>query len=375
MSQSELGTANNQFGFDLYKTLGKDDQNIFFSPYSIYSAILMTAEGAQGSTQDEIFKALHSAKTIDAVRDDISKSQLQFNKSTESDTIRVANSIWLATGFPIHDAFESMVKDRYAGDIKQVDFAGETEKARITINDWVADNTNNRIKGLLAKGAVQPSTKLVLVNTVWFKGKWQSPFNQNLTRNEEFEAPGGKISTPFMHKQTTLNYFEDKTVQVIELPYATSGLSMVVLLPVKGQEAAFGKNLSQAQVDKWLAGLNAEETNISFPKFKMEGSFNLAAQLKALGIKKAFASDADFSGISEQKTNISDVIHKSFIEVDEEGTEAAAATSVVMVGSSMVKTPKKVNQFKADRPFLFLLRDMQSQTVLFIGKVTNPQKN
>lgn len=369
-----LGPANNKFGFDIYNYLLQQKGVVFFSPYSIYSALQMTAEGAKGTTASEMSQTLYSKNNLDCIRNDISKSQQRYNSlMATGDSIHVANSLWVQNSFPLNNSFTDLVKSNYKASVREMDFLKNAEGSRKTINDWVEQQTNKRIKDLLAQGTVSPDTKLVLVNTIWLKAKWLMPFDPANTRDEVFHATDKEIKTPFMHKMMPVNYVEDETMQMIELPYKDKKISMMVLLPVKGEEKAFENKVSSEQVDKWIAAMKTEKTNISLPKLKLNSSFNLNDVLTKLGMRTAFSDNADFSGISRSGLKISDVIHKAFIEVDEDGTEAAAATAVTMVTTSMrPPDPQPIKVFKADRPFVFFLYDKEAKTILFMGKMERP---
>lgn len=373
-STPSLHTANNKFAFDIYNKLQKGSSPVFFSPYSIYSALNMTAEGARGITATEMQQTLHSAGNVDCIRQDIQKSQEQFNSmQATGDSIKTANAIWLQEGFLVQPEFTGLVTDAYKAGIKTVNFSLDPEKGRLAINKWTADQTNNRIRELLVKAVVNSGTRLVLVNTIWFKGKWADPFKKESTSDNLFYSGKDSVKVPFMNNTTKVKYGENELAQLIELPYQSNKLSMFVILPAKGREAEFEKSFNDEKFRDWSDSMRMEKTSILLPKFKMECSFQLGDMLQSLGMKSAFSLAADFSGICKAPVRISAVVHKSFIEVDEAGTEAAAATAVVMVRSvSLPKpvVPKKI--FWANRPFIFLLCDQESKTILFMGKLNKP---
>ena len=369
-----LRTANNQFAFDVYKGLLKGSSPVFFSPYSIYTALHMTGEGANGITATEMQQTLHSTGIVNCIRQDIQYSLKQFNLSEEmGDSIRTANALWLQDGFPVNPDFSNLVADSYKAGLHMTDFSNNPEGGRQAINTWTADQTNNRIKELLVKGVVTTGTRLVLVNTIWFKGKWTDPFKKENTAEKMFYAEKDSVKVPFMNNTSVVKYAENELAQLIELPYRSNKLSMYIILPVKGKETDFEKSFNEEKLRGWLDTMQAEKTSIHLPKFKMECSFQLGDMLQSLGMHSAFTLAADFSGISQTPLKISAVIHKSFIEVDEAGTEAAAATAVVMTRSVSVQLPEKPRKvFTADHPFIFMLCDRETKTILFMGKLNKP---
>lgn len=368
-----LGPSNNRFAFDMYKGLLDQEGTVFFSPYSIYSALQMTADGAKGKTATEMQQVLYSKDNLACIHNDISKSQQRYNSLLATgDSIHVANSLWIQNSFPLNSSFVNQVKNNYQASISEMDFIKNAEGERKKINEWVEEQTNKRIKELLAQGMVTPGTKLVLVNTIWLKAKWLTPFDHDNTREDIFHAQAMDIKKPFMHMTTGVNYAEDENMQLIELPYKSQKLSMLVLLPVKGHEKIVADKLNADQLVNWIGAMKMERTAIGLPKFKLNSSFNLNEMLKRLGMKTSFTDDADFSGISKTGLKISEVIHKAFIEVDEAGTEAAAATAVVMVATGMAH-PQPYKTFKADRPFVFFLYDKEAKTILFMGKLDKPE--
>jgi serpin B len=371
-----LNKANNKFAVDVYKELLKINESVFFSPYSIYVALSMTMEGAKGNTLAEMQHTLYSTSNSVCLQKDIKNTQQEFNRLLAfGDSIRTANSLWVQKGMDVLPSFYKAVKENYNAELNKTDFINATELSRKNINSWVEKQTNNRIKNLLAKAVLTKLTRMVLVNAIWFKGKWKTPFSHDATYDDKFYTAKETTTAPFMHRTMAIKYAEDELVQAIELPYQSDKIAMVVLLPAKGKENAFENKFSQEQVDNWLDNMKPQEVNISLPKFKMETGFETGELLKELGMKKVFTNDADFSAISETtQLKIDKVIHKAFIEVDEDGTEAAAATAVVMMKiTSAMPVQRVVKIFKADRPFTFLLYDRESKTILFMGKMAKPQ--
>lgn len=368
-----LGTANNKFGFDMYKALLQQKGIVFFSPYSIFTALQMTADGAKGATATEMRQTLYSKDDLDCIYADINKSQERYKSLLASgDSIHVANSLWIQNTFPIDTLFVNKVTDTYQASISEMDFIKNTEGSRKAINDWVEQQTNKRIKDLLAPGTVSRETKIVLVNTIWLKAKWLFPFDPRNTKDEIFHTADKDLKVPFMHNTRAVNYAEDETMQAIELPYKSQKISLLVFLPEEGNEIEFAKKIDAGQLTKWIGDMKMQRTAISLPKFKLNSSFNLNEVLKQSGMPTAFSNKADFSGISTTHLEISDVIHKAFIEVDEDGTEAAAATAVTVMTRSIATPSVPAKVFKADRPFVFFLYDKEAKTILFMGKVEKP---
>jgi serpin B len=374
-----LAQGNNQFAFDLYGKLQADKGNLFYSPYSISTALAMTSAGAKGETLAQMNKTLHLDLGPDRVHAAFHQliTSLNGDPSRQKFELSTANALWVAKNYPVVPAFLAHSDADYQAKLQQVDFAGDPEKARLTINRWVEERTRNKIQNLLESGALDADTRLVLTNAIYFKGEWANPFNTKATQKGEFRLPNAAPLTDvsLMHKTEELAYAETDDVQLVELPYAGGRLSMVVLLPKKLDGlAALEKDLTAANVSKWLAKLQANEVNLTLPKFQMTAKFELEKTLSALGMPLAFTTSADFSGIcTSEKLAISKVIHKAFIDVDEKGTEAAAATAVVLARPSEVKEPPPVKTFQADHPFVFLLRDHTTQSILFLGRVINPK--
>jgi serpin B len=263
----------------------------------------------------------------------------------------------------------------YGSSIEPVDYSGHTEAARKTINDWVEARTNRKIVELLKSGMVGDSTRLVLVNAIYFKGNWASQFEARLTEDEPFHMSSEKsVAAPLMRQTHDFRYAESPGLQVLELPYAGGDLSMLVLLPNKVDGLGdLEAGLTAENLTTWTANLKSHKVAVFLPKFKSTSEFKLAGTLAALGMSDAFGSLADFSGMDGRKDLfISDVIHKAFVEVNEGGTEAAAATAMVMAGSAAPSNPRPIPVFRADHPFLFLIRDNRNGSVLFLGRVTDP---
>ena len=368
--EQPLVSSNNAFACDLYAELKTTEGNLFFSPFSVSTALAMTLAGAKAATADQMRKTLR-LPTHDA---DAGFAALLKHFSEVNDSGRVqlnmANSIWPQAGYPILEGFRSLLRQRYEVEITAVDYQHAEQKARAAINRWVEDKTQDKIRNLLA-GPLDPDTRLVLVNAVYFKAAWQHPFDPRLTETAPF-YPGNHrvVQAPLMHKTTWSNYAELDHSQIIELPYKSAALSMFVVLPKDNSPAGIAnleKELTPASIAAWKAQMKAMRVNLSLPKFRFEwGTASLKQPLKNLGMRDALVlGKADFSGINGDKSFfIGDVLHKAFVAVDESGTEAGAATEVPFLAIARV--------FRADHPFVFFIQDNASGSILFMGRMTNP---
>ena len=371
--------ADNQFALDLYGRLDQEQpgKNLFFSPTSISLALTMTAGGARGQTLAEMTKALHLGDNWAQAHAHYRKLLDRWNAVGQQRAyqLRVANRLWGQKGYAIRPEFLTLTRQEYGAEMTLLDFA-QPEPARREINQWVEKQTNDKIKDLIPAGAIDARTRLVLTNAVYFKGDWVKPFDKKNTKEEDFTLSAQeKVKTPLMQQKATLGYTEEETFQALEMPYAGGDLAMVVLLPKKLDGLPdLEKSFSVDRLAAVLSKLRNREVVAYMPKFKTETSFSLNKTLKSLGIESAFSGNADFSGVSAQKDLcITDVFHKAFVDVNEEGTEAAAATGVVM-STMAARVPKPTPIFRADHPFLFLIRDTTTGSILFLGRLTNPIK-
>ncbi|MFH1231262.1 MAG: serpin family protein [Planctomycetota bacterium] len=380
LSDSEkLVDGNNEFALNLYAALSWKDDNIFFSPYSISSALAMTYAGARGNTETQMAQTLHSKLGQGLLHPLFAK----LNKDLAADKtkgyqLNIANALWGQQGYKFLPAFLALIEKSYGAGIKEVDFSKDTEGARKTINAWVEKETQDKIKDLIKAGGLNNLTRLVLTNAIYFKGDWNFEFNKKMTGQDSFTLlKGGKIKTPLMYQRQNFKYAEMEDAQIIELPYVVSStMSMVIFLPKKADGFTnFEKTFDLKNIEQWMSKLDRKKVNVYLPKFKMDFGCELNEILGSLGMVDAFnGSKADFSGISAEKPglSISKVIHKAFVDVNEEGTEAAAATAIGMSVGCATPPPKEI-EFRADRPFIFMIRDMRSGSILFIGRVMDPR--
>jgi serpin B len=335
----------------------------------------MTYAGAHGDTAEEMAKALHFTLAPDDLHRAEAALLTGLNGAGKSRgyQLNIANALWGQQGYGFKDDFLRLTKTNYGAGLRQVDFIRDTEGARQTINAWVEKETRDKIKDLLPKGVLDDLTRLVLTNAIYFKGDWASQFKKDLTRDGEFQTGLDKVKAPLMHQTARFKYLDADGLQALELPYAGKELSMVVLLPKKADGLAeLEKTLSADKVAGWLGKLREQEVVVTLPKFKTTCDYSLSGPLAALGMKKAFQPTADFSGMNGRKDDlyITAIVHKAFVDVNEEGTEAAGATGVVVgVRSVPVRA-----EFRADHPFVFLIRDTRNDSVLFLGRIVNPTK-
>jgi serpin B len=372
-----VAKSNNEFATDLYAHLRSDKStNLFFSPYSISTALAMTSAGAHGETEAQIAKVLHftlpEAKLHPAFNQ-VRKILTDGDKALGFQ-VRVANRLWAQEGFHFQPDFLQVTNANYGAEPSLLDFK-QSEAARKTINAWVDEQTDHKIQDLLAPGALNASTRLVLTNAIYFKAHWTHPFGlEDATTDAPFRTSASQqVTVPTMHQTEYFRYSASDNVQVLELPYGQSGsLSMLILLPTKIDGLSdLEKQLTSENLQKWSAGLQSRRVKVDLPKFKMTSEFSLGTVLESMGMPLAFSAKADFSRISTQEPlSISAVIHKAFVDVNENGTEAAAATGLMMALS--VEPPPSA-EFHADHPFVFLIRGNRTQNILFLGRLMNPK--
>ncbi len=377
-AQSQLVNGNTAFAFDLYQQLLSGDAgNLFYSPYSISVALSMAQAGAKSTTLSQMDQVMHYTlqgkplyQAFDALQLALAAEQKNQGNPSENDfTLNVVNASWGQNDYKFLQDYLDTLAEFYGAGMRLVDFKANPEAARQAINDWVAQQTAQKIKDLIPQGAITPLSRLVLTNAIYFNSPWLSPFEENATKDGTFTNLDGKqVSVPMMNKTHYFSYFQGKGYQAVELPYSGDKLSMLVLVPDAGQLASFEKSLTPALLDYTRQGLQGSEVTLSMPKFKYESSISLGDILKKMGMSAAFdPNQADLSGMDGTRDLfISDVLHKAYVSVDEKGTEAAAATAVVIGTTAM---PVNVITLKIDRPFIFVIQDNQSGTILFIGRV------
>jgi len=369
--------GNTAFALDLYGQLKTRPGNLFFSPYSISTALAMTYAGARGETEKQMARVFHFDKDRHQVHTSFGELQHELNEASQQQGIElsIANSLWAQKGHPFLAEFVETAKREYQANINQADFKTGAEAARGEINDWVAQKTRDKIQNILPSGSLGGMTRLVLANAIYFKGVWATPYDKDQTSVQPFHvSSASKVDVPLMHHFDTVKYMENTNFQAVELPYKSNGLSMVILLP--RQINGFGaleNELAPALLSRSLSQMKQQKAEIFLPRFKLESSFELNDTLSQMGMPDAFGEKADFSGMDGTRLlYLSGVFHKAWGEVNEEGTEAAAATAVTVRASAIMKPPPPPPVFRADHPFIFLIRDTRSSSVLFVGRLANP---
>lgn len=385
---TELGKRNNEFAWNMYGQLKGERGNLFFSPYSLRTALAMTFAGAKGETATQMEQAVRLAPKDETMHAAFAQTAKGLEPGEKGGyKLTVANSLWGQKGYRWLDPFLNITKTYYGGGPNEVDFVKATEEARGTINAWVEDKTNQKIKDLIPKNGLDQLTRLVLVNAIWFKGEWLWPFEKAATKDESFYVnPTEKVTAPLMHRQGKgYRYAEADGVQILELPYQGDKLSMVVLLPqAKDGLTELEAMLTTEKLEAWMGRVGvpaAGKVDVYLPKFKMIwGTKEMKGFFTALGMTIPFEfGKADFSGMNGiappavDALFIAEIFHKAFVEVNEEGTEAAAATAVAMVAPGLEAMPPPPPVFRADHPFVFLIRDKVSGSILFLGRLLNPK--
>jgi len=376
VDNSSVVQGNTEFALSLYAQLLSQQGNLFFSPLSLSTALAMTYGGARGQTAEQMATVLHfpaEQQQLPPVFATLSKD-LHADSETHGYQLHVANALWGQKGYRFRQDFLSTTKTYYGAGLNEVDFQTAAEETRKTINAWVEQQTKDKIKDLIPPGALNELTRLVLTNAIYFKGDWLLPFMKSLTKEEDFKvATDRQVTVPMLHQTGFFKYFDGGNFQALELPYVENKLSMVVFLPKKVDGLAeFEQSLTTQNLMKWLPQLQQHEVVMTLPKFRVTAEFTLNKTLSNMGMPLAFSPHAaDFSGMSEEKDlYLSAVIHKAYVDVNEEGTEAAAATGIVMRTLSAGPPP---STFHADHPFVFLIRDNSSGSLLFLGRLVQPQ--
>jgi len=383
----EVVNANNQFAFELYSELDKSERgNIFYSPYSISAALAMTYEGAKGQTADEMKSVFHFPE-YEILRPNFAAIYNGINEENNAYELRTGNALWAQQDYAFLEDYMSTVEKYYGGKAANLDFVRKTEESRQTINSFIEEQTNNKIKELIPPGVLNEMTRLVLTNAIYFKGTWEWEFDKSDTEDREFKiTPDNAVQVPMMYMENdkaSFNYADLEKLQILELPYKGDGISMLILLPKQGEnyDVETGDTitydytledieLSSEKLEEYKAEMHETKLDaIYMPKFEFETKYFMKDTLSAMGMPTAFGN-ADFSGMDGTKDlYISSVIHQAYVKVDEEGTEAAAATAVVME----LKAIMPRNIFRADHPFIFIIQERETGNILFLGKVVDPR--
>jgi len=381
LAEHSVVDANNRFALDAYAQLRKESgtANVFFSPFSISSALAITYEGARGATADEIRSVFHFPTDDAARRQGFQALYGGINRGNARYTLKTANALWAEQTYAFLPDYMDTAQTYYSANATNLDFRNQPEDSRITINRWVEDQTNDRIRDLIPQGIITTLTRLVITNAVYFKGTWVKQYDKNDTREDTFAvAPGNTVPIQMMERtdeDAIFNYTETGRLQVLEMPYAKDGgkqLSMLVLLPKANDLAAVEDSLTVQQLSELRNRLRSQRVKVFFPRFTLETKYSLSPVLATMGMPTAFTFHADLSGMDgTQNLYVREVVHQAFVDVNEEGTEAAAATAVVIELKSM-QIDEQVPVFRADHPFLFLIQDNDTGNILFLGRVMNP---
>ncbi|MDR1515082.1 MAG: serpin family protein [Synergistaceae bacterium] len=375
--ENSAALAVNSLAVDLYGKLtasGDARQNLCFSPYSVSAALAMTYAGAASDTAGEMKKVLRFTDGIHVSGEALREELLSAPGGVE---LLIANSIWSQRGYRFLRSFTRLLESSYDAELLPVDFQKQPEHSRVTINDWVAERTKGKITDILPPNSVGPDSRLVLVNALYFKAAWADEFQKAATSEKEFFISGSeRVMTPMMHSIRSAEYFETDTLQAVRLPYAGGAFSMLLILPrEKDGLAAIEGNLDAGMIEAFRSKPERKRVDLSIPKFKAESTFDLVQALEALGVRSAFDERAaDFSLMNGKgDLYINAVAHKAFVEADESGTEASAATAVGMARMSAAYAPEEpAVVFLADHPFLFMIEDNRSGTILFMGRIARP---
>ena len=373
---AEVVTANNQFAIDMYQQInGKSeqvDENVFFSPYSLSTAMAMLYAAAEGETKAQIQKTFHYPGPA-ILNPNSAALYNQFNTPNPDYKLATVNDLWMQQGLTPTKSYIDTVQRYYSGQVTALDFEGSPDPARQTINKKIADKTKQLIPELLPKGSIKSDTAVVLTNAIYFKGDWTLPFTAERTSTQPFYNAIGRASTvQMMRQQSYFDYYEDKHIQVVQLPYKGDDLSMLVVLPKFNHKLAMqqlAKSLSATKIKQWRSGLVRQEVDLQLPKFKLDARYQMKTLLADMGMPKAFNNGAEFNLYADgPPINLDEVYHQAVVTVDEKGTEAAAATAAVGMYTGMSYPV----EFKADHPFVFIIKDNKTDAILFLGQVNKP---
>jgi serpin B len=375
---AELSAGNRAFAFDLYQAIRSEEGNLFFSPYSLSVALAMTYAGARGNTEQQMAQVLHFTLPQDELHPAFNALDLSLTEQSSGEGFRLAtaNALWAQKDYSFLPEFLDTIALNYGGGVRLVDFIepAAREQARQTINDWVSEQTEGKIKDLITEGILTEWTRLVLTNAIYFKADWEEPFEASKTTEQPFtRLDNTQVTVPMMTQRGMYAYVESNEYQAIEIPYKGGRAVMVILLPKPGQFEMVESSLGGEQVNAILQSLQSRDktlvdVQLSLPKFQYEARLNLAGMLANMGMSEAFSGSADFSGMDGTRNLlIAHVVHKAFVAVDEKGTEAAAASGIMQ---EIVIAPAAT--MTCDRAFIFLIYDKQTGAILFVGRVLDP---
>jgi serpin B len=375
--EQSIAERANQFGLDLYRQVGRREGSVMISPISLYGAFGPVVAGARGETRKAIVRALRLLDTGPSLNSDVGSLLGDLERQESGTTLRIANAQWVQQGFKLDPSFVATVRRDYRATIEPVDFKGQPDAAVARINAWVSERTAQRIPTMISRDAVNDRTRMIVTNAVYFLGDWAMPFNASSTSQQPFTLlSGAKLNVLLMSQRARFRYLETGGFQMIDIPYRDARLSMTVLLPkLRGDLRSLEEQLTDTRLAEWLRQLDAAEpqtVRLHLPKLEMTANYDLEQPLTALGMGIAFRGQADLRGIADADLQIAKVVHKTFLRIDEKGTEAAAATGVQIEVTSMpaVQPPT----LRADHPFIVLIRDHRTQAIVFMGRIEEPQQ-
>jgi serpin B len=372
------GASTAVLATSLYRHLASDPGNLFFSPYSISAALAMVQAGASGLTRAEIETAMGHTETGERLIDAFSELQRVLSTRAQSGPfhLSLANALWVQTGYPINTAFVETLRNRLGAELKSADFRGAPSEAARGVNAWVDEATRGKIREILSESQLDPLTRMILANAIYFKAPWLSQFTERATNPEPFHRLDGRsVHVPMMHDTAHRCYARGDGFQALEVPYGNDFVLMLVVLPDDGQFERVERELDVGSVTELTRNVRPIEVALALPRFRVESSFALRESLARIGINLAFAPGADFTPVStEPGFVLGDVLHKTVVDVDERGTEAAAVTAAMVLGASLHFDPPKPIEYRVDRPFLFLIEDKPTGTILFMGRILDPSQ-
>ena len=382
VNPSDMATLvndNSGFAFDLYQALKKEDGNIFYSPYSISLALAMTYAGARGETEKQMADTLHYLLSQSTLHPAFNSLDIELGKRGEGAKcedgegfrLNIVNAIWGQKDYEFLSSYLDLLAENYGAGLRVLDFINSPNQSRETINQWVSDQTEGRIKDLIPEGSINPLTRLVLTDAIYFNAAWKLPFEPEATTNSPFHLiSGDDVTVPMMKQTEYFGYAKSDNYLAVELPYDGDELSMAILTNITGRFSDFENTIDLPLVQAIIDNLEHTRVALTMPKFEFESEFGLKETLMGMGMEEPFRDSADFSGMTgKTDLHIDDVVHKAFVSVDEAGTEAAAASGVIV---GIVSAPPEPVKVTLDHPFVFLIRDNETGAILFIGRVMNP---
>jgi serpin B len=376
LAANDVTPGMNRFAAAAYRQLAPRNGNLILSPFSISTALSMLMDGARGQTAAGIAATLQQLHPGPGYHAAVAALAAELTKQANlgSNQLAIANGLWVQQGFPLESEFEKTIRTVYQAPLTSLDFQAHTEQARQEINSWTAQHTKDRIQDLFAPGSIEAATRLVLTSAIYFYGKWNSPFDPKSTRAEPFQLGGGRtVEAQFMHQKADFLYGETPEAQILEMKYQGTPIVFDILLPKTNDGlGALEQSIKPAELSAWLGALTSRKVETAIPKFRAESAFSLGDMLSSMGMADAFHKTADFSGIDGRRDlSVGEVVHKAFVEVSEEGTEAAAATGIAVHALAMRRQEQTI--FRADHPFVFFIRDTISGVILFEGRLVQPK--